>query len=437
VDQGQQAYTSRLTTILTMIGVAVGLGNVWRFPYMMGSYGGSAFLVVYLIFTVAFAIPALMAEIALGRETEGGTVVAFVKSFGKKWGAVVGFALMATVLIATSYYAVVISNVVYTAGYSIFSGFKGDHITTHQEGLANGWLQYGIAILLLVAALFVVHKGLRKGIEWLSKLFVPFFLLVIIYLIYYVFTLPGSSEKLMEFLQPDLGALTMQQTFAALGQSFYSVGLGGTFIVVYGRYLKKNESIPKIAAYTCLGDVGASLLVSLFLVPAILVFGLDMSSGPGLIFSTLPQLFAQMPGGQFIGSLFMIALSFVAFLSMVAGYEVFTSSVDKEVFPQIDRKKIILAVGIIQLILIAPTTFYPSLIGTLDMIFGSGMQVLGSILSIIGLVWGLGKVTAIRQIFTNSPDTKVAVYSMTWLKWVMPIVLLTVLIGYVYGIALG
>jgi len=420
-----------------MIGVAVGLGNVWRFPYMMGSYGGSAFLVVYLIFTVAFAIPALMAEIALGRETEGGTVVAFVKSFGKKWGGIIGFALMATVLIATSYYAVVISNVVYTAGYVISAGFKGDHIAKHQEGLANGVLQYGIAALLLVTALFVVHKGLKKGIEWLSKLFVPFFLIVIIYLIYYVFSLPGSWEQLRLFLNPDLGALTMQQTFAALGQSFYSVGLGGTFIVVYGRYLKKNESIPKIAAFTCLGDVGASLLVSLFLVPAILVFGLDMSSGPGLIFSTLPKLFAQMPGGQLVGSLFMLALSFVAFLSMVAGYEVFTSSVDKEVFPKIGRTKIIFAVGISQLILIAPTTFYPSLIGVLDMIFGSGMQVLGSILSIIGLVWGLGRVTAIRQIFTNSTDSKIASYSMTWLKWVMPIVLLTVLIGFIYGVAIG
>jgi len=378
-----------------------------------------------------------MAEIALGRETEGGTVIAFVKSFGKKWGGVVGFALMCTILIATSYYAVIISNVVYTAGYAISSGFKGDHIANHQSGLANGGLQYGIAISLLFTALFVVHKGLKKGIEWLSKLFVPFFLLVIIYLIYYVFTLPGSWEKLMVFLKPDLGAMTMQQTFAALGQSFYSVGLGGTFIVVYGRYLKKNESIPKIAAYTCLGDVGASLLVSLFLVPAILVFGLDMSSGPGLIFSTLPQLFGQMPGGQFVGSLFMIALSFVAFLSMVAGYEVFTSSVSTEVLPKMGRKKIILTVGVIQMVLIAPTTFYPSLIGVLDMIFGSGMQVLGSILSVIGLVWGLGRVTAIRQIFTHSPDSKVAAYSMTWLKWVMPIVLLTVLVGYIYGVVVG
>jgi len=141
-----------------------------------------------------------------------------------------------------------------------------------------------------------------------------------------------------------------------------------------------------------------------------------------------------MPGGQFVGSLFMVALSFVAFLSMVAGYEVFTSSVDNEVFPKIGRKKIILAVGVVQLILIAPTTFYPALIGILDMIFGSGMQVLGSILSIIGLVWGLGKLTAIRQIFTNSADSKAAALSITWLKWVMPIVLILVLAGYVYGI---
>ncbi len=416
-----------------MIGVAVGLGNVWRFPYMMGSYGGSAFLVVYLFFTIAFAIPALMAEIALGRETEGGTLVAFTKSLGRRWGKIIGYALVITVLVATSYYAVVVSNVVYTGFFSIFNGFNPSNLELHQQGLSNGIVQYTIGVVLISAALFVVFKGLRKGIEVLSKIFIPFFVIAIVYLIFFVFSIEGATEKLFNFLQPDLAALTSEQVFAALGQAFFSVGLGGTFIVVYGRYLKKEESIPRIAAFTGLGDVGASLLVSLFLVPAILVFGLDMTSGPGLIFTTLPNLFAQMPSGQFVGSIFLLALSFVAFLSLTAGYEVISGSINREIFPKIKRGNVIVAIGILQALLMLPSTIYPDLIGILDMVFGSGMQVLGSILSVIGLVWGLGKVTALRQIFGNS-DTAWNRFALAWLKWVMPIVLLSVLVGYIYGL---
>ena len=418
-----------------MVGVAVGLGNVWRFPYMMGSYGGSAFLVVYLFFTVAFAIPALMAEIAIGRETEGGTVVAFIKSFGKRWGRVVGYVLVTTVLIATSYYAVVVSNVVYTGFFSISEGFSPSNLNEHQNGLTNGAVQYALGFAMVGAALFVVHKGLKKGIEWLSKIFIPFFVLAIIYLIFFVFTIDGAWEELRVFLKPDLAALTSEQVFAALGQAFFSVGLGGTFIVVYGRYLKKEESIPRIAAFTGLGDVGASLLVSLFLVPAILVFGLDMTSGPGLIFTTLPNLFSQMPNGQFVGSVFLIALSFVAFLSLTAGYEVIAGSINREIFPQVSKGKVIIGVGILQVLLMIPSTVNSNLIGVLDMIFGSGMQVLGSILSIIGLVWGLGKVTALRQIF-GGKETAWTKFAITWLKWVMPVILLCVLIGYIYGLFL-
>ena len=249
-------FTSRLTTILTLIGVAVGLGNVWRFPYMMGSYGGSAFLAVYLVFTFMFAIPALMAEMAFGRASRGGTLIAFTNAFGGRWGRMIGYLLLIGVLIAGSYYAVVVANVFFTAGFSIFFGFEAGRSAGFNSYLANGWLQYALNLILIAGALFVVQRGLQRGIEWVSRAVVPFFLVTILGLIFYSLSLPGAVIRLMDFLRPDFGALTSTQLFAALGQSFFSVGLGGTFMLVYGSYIKENESIPKIAIFTCFGDVG-------------------------------------------------------------------------------------------------------------------------------------------------------------------------------------
>ncbi len=426
-------YTSRLTTILTLIGVAVGLGNVWRFPYMMGSYGGSAFLAVYLIFTILFAVPALMAEMAFGKATRGGTLVAFKTAFGETWGKIVGYLLLFGVLIAGSYYAVVVANVVFTAGFSIFNGFQTENLQNYNSLLGNGWLQYGINLLLISATLLVIHRGLQKGIEWVSKIAVPFFLITILGLIFYTLSLPGAIAHLQEFLKPNFSALTPTQLFAALGQSFFSVGLGGTFMLVYGSYIKDNESIPKIVVSTVFGDVAASLLASLFLVPTILVFGLDMASGPGLIFATLPKLFSQMPFGWLVGSLFLTALSAVAFLSLTAAYQVLIGSVDREVFPKIKRSRIILGLFVLQAILTLPSSLYPGLIGILDLVFGSGMGVFGSALAILGITWGLGKTKTLNQIFGDEDSSAFRNFTFLWIRWAVPALLLAVLSGYIYS----
>lgn len=431
MESKKPQYTSGLATILTMVGVAVGLGNVWRFPYMMGSYGGSAFLAIYLLFTILFAFPALMAEMALGRMSGKGTLDAFRNILGKSIGSLVGYLLLSVVTIAGSYYAVVVANVFFTTGYSVIRGFSPESTAHFQGLLSNSLIQYGLSIVMIISSLYVIHKGLVKGIEWLSKIIMPFFVLALLYMIFHALTLPGAIDKFIIFLKPDLNALNSTEVFAALGQAFFSVGLGGTFVLVYAGFMSEKESIPKMAFFTGLGDVGASLLVSLFLVPSILVFGLDMASGPGLIFNTFPQLFGTMPGGRWIGSLFLVALSLVAFLSLIAAYQVPFVSVRNEK-PHLSQKKILVVIGVIQASLALPSALHPNLIGVLDLIFGSGMQVLGSVLCILGLTWGVKKTTVLNGMF-SSPTKKITTSLLYfWIKWVIPIALVAVLLGYIY-----
>ena len=268
------SYSSSVGTILTMIGVAVGLGNVWRFPYMMGNYGGSAFVLIYLVFTLLLAFPALLTEMYLGKNNPSGTIGAYEFLYGSTLGRVLGYLFITVVTIAGSYYAVIVANVIFSAYFSITTGFSTEQNPNYQTLLGNGYLQYGITIALVSAALFVSYKGLKNGIEKISKVIMPFFCIAIIYMIIHAWQLPGAQEKVKAFIRPDFSAITSTEIFAALGQAFYSVGLGGTFVVVYASYIADRKDIPRIAILTCLGDLGASLLVSLFLVPTILVLGM-------------------------------------------------------------------------------------------------------------------------------------------------------------------
>ena len=421
-------YTSRLGAILTMVGVAVGLGNVWRFPYMMGSYGGSAFLLIYLVFTILFAFPALITEMSLGKANREGTISAYASIFRGKLGLGIGYLLVTVVTIAGSYYAVVVANVWYSAFYSLTEGFSLNTTDRYQEILGDGALQYSFTIFLVIAALLVVHLGLKKGIERISFVIMPFFVLCILYMIIHAWTMPGALEKVKEFLTLDFAAVGSAEVFAALGQAFFSVGLGGTFVVVYSGYISENSQIPKIAIFTCLGDLGSSVLVSLFLVPAILVLGLQMNAGPSLIFNTLPQLFASMPGGRLVGSLFLIALSLVAFLSLIAAFQVPLSSLK---IRNLSKTKLIVGFGILQIVLILPSAIYPQIIGTLDLVFGSGMQVFGSMMALIGVWWGVKNKEYLKMLFGASSGA-FARLSIFWLRWAIPATLLAVLIGYLY-----
>ena len=417
-------FSSKTASILTIIGVAVGLGNVWRFPYMMGQYGGSAFLFIYLLFIFLFGIPALTGEFALGRYTRSGPVGAFTKAFGPFFGKPFAWFIATTVFIANSYYLLIIANIAYLTYHSVFYGFEAP-FDKMNNGLNDHTLQYLIAVSLLLACLFVVYKGLRKGIERVSKAIVPFFGLAMIYLIFHSLSLPGAKQHLLEFLKPDFAALTPRNIFAAMGQAIFTLSLGGTFLIAYGSYIKEKASLTTLAISTGLGDTAAALLAALFIVPTILVYQLDMQEGHTLLFSTLPHVFSQMPGGRMVGTLFLLALVLVAFLSSLAVLQLYTRTLFDNT--GISFKQSLILVGLAEAILIIPSAFNPSIIGTMDLIFGSGMQMLGSCVAMLALCWGLGKGIALTQIFQTEQNRFQQLY-FYWLKWVIPTVLILTLL---------
>ena len=425
--KARELFSSRFATILTMVGVAVGLGNVWRFPYMMGQYGGSAFLVVYLVFVLVFAIPAVTAEWSLGRYTRHGPIGAMESAFGS-FGRWIGYLLVLTVLIANSYYVVIVGNVAFSAAFAVITGFTPATIPSYDAYLGNGALQAIIASLVIVAAIWVIHRGVANGIERISKLFVPLFGIMIITLIVMALRLPGATTALKDFLAPDFSQLTPTSLFAALGQAFFSLSLGGTFYLIYGSYLRDDEDIPGTALATGIGDAGAALLASLFIVPTVLALGLNMQAGPLLIFETLPRMFSEIPAGRFIGVAFLIGLWMMAFLSTVAAFQVIVAALTDTFNFTLLRAAII--VGSVEAVLMLPSALNPDIIGTLDLIFGSGMQMLGSGLVILALFWGCDRAVAATQIFGGKTDGLRRLY-LQWLRWIVPATLGVMLALYI------
>ena len=432
MQQNREKFSSRFVTIIVMVGAAVGLGNVWRFPYMMGANGGGTFLLFYIFFTALIAIPAMTGELTLGRKTRSGSIEAFETAMGSVFGRYIGWVMVMCYLISSSAYLVVIGNLLFASIFAVSSGFDANSTPQYEADLADGWLQYMFAIVILLGTLFVVYLGVVKGIERASKVIVPLFSMVLIYLVARTFLLEGATDYMLDFLTPDWSKVNNDLVFAALGQAFFSLGLGGTIMVIYGSYMSKDEIIINTAASTALFDGGAALLATLFIVPTVLIFGLNMSQGPTLLFHTMPQAFAAMPGGHFIGAVFLIALCLVAFLSIVATFEAVVGSISERLQGTNRRKKVILALLLIEIPLIIPSAHDPDFIAKIDLYFGSGMQILGSGLAVLAITRFLTKFEFLQQVF-GSVSRVSHEYFYLWIRTAVPITIFIVLSMYVWS----
>lgn len=434
-EAGSPQFTNLLSTVMTLAGVAIGLGNVWRFPYMMGAYGGSAFLLLYLVFMLIVAVPALTAELALARAHRGATITVLRKSFG--WpGRLAGYVLVGGIVMAASYYILIVGNVFYSAYVSIAQGFATERLSDYADALQAPVPAWLIAIAVAWAAIFVIDRGLINGIERVSNLFVPFFFLICMYLIYAAMSQPGAVAAVGEFLKPDFSRIGVREVFAALGQCYFSAGLGAAYVMVYGKFLRDDTRLQSAAAGTAISDTAASLLASLFIVPTVLVFSMEMSSGPGLLFGTMPQLFAVMEGGRIFGSLLLVGLCLVAFLSVIASFQVINVSLMEEpIGERIGKRRLLVGSGVMISALIGLPSFRPDLIGPMDLVFGSGFTIFGGLLAIVAVVWRLDRAEAFRQFSWGATPTFSQNLLFMWLRFGIPTLLLAVLGAAIYDAA--
>jgi len=429
----RERFGSRAGAVLAMVGVAVGLGNVWRFPYLVGRSGGAAFVLFYVLLVLGIGVPALAAEWALGRQTRRGTVGAFALG-GLPFGRQTGWFFFAVVTAANAYYTAVIGWVLYHAigslAHAVGMAWDSAAILPPAHGFApRSWLrQLGATGVVVGAAAWVLRAGVRGGIERASRYLTPALFLCLVAVIARSLTLPGSWDGvrwLLLTIEP--GALTPGVMLTALGQVVFSLALGGTFMVVYGSYLSDDEPLLSSAAWTALGDTAAGLLAGLAIFPAVFALGLEPASGPGLLFATLPRVFDAIPLGGLVGFLFFGSLVGVAFLSSVAAFEVLVAGLTDNT--ALTRGQ---AIGIMcgaVLLLSLPPTVNLRIFVPWDLTFGSGMQTLGALLAAITVGWCLARANALRQLGS--------IWIYRWVRYVIPAAILLVGVWWVIRDLLG
>lgn len=413
-----------------MIGVAVGLGNVWRFPYMVGQFGGAPFVAFYVLAVVAIGVPALMAEWTLGRTTQRGPVGAF-QAAGIPFGGAIGWVFFLGVTAATGYYSNALGWVLYHALAGVLGGFgieiDPSAIIPPNEGFSRTsfLLQIACTTTVLLSCAAVLRKGLRAGIEKASRFIVPALLIGLLVLIARSLTLPGASEGLRWYLgQFEPSALTPGVMLAALGQAIFSLSLGGTFMVVYGSYLNPGDPLRKNAVLTATGDVSAGLLAGLVIFPAVFALGLEPSSGPALLFSTLPQVFGQIPAGAVFGTLFFLALFGAAYLSDVAALEVLVAGVTDNT--NIERSRAVWLTAGMVLLFSLPPMINMRVFTPWDLTFGSGFQTVGALLSVIAVGWCLDRSEVLKQLVAGEDEARPPIWLYYWMRFVIPGAILAV-----------
>lgn len=329
----QEQWTSKLGFILATAGSAIGLGAIWKFPYMAGISGGGAFLFIFLIFTIFIGMPILLAEFIIGRGAQKDAVSAYRHFKPRSNWHVIGMLGMVTCFLLLSFYSVLGGWILLYLGQTLtgsLSGLlEGDYEVVFEQLIANPFYAITSQLLFMIITIFVVAKGVQKGIERASKIMMPALFIAFIVLIIRSLTLDEIGEGLRFFLYPDFSHLNSETILFALGQSFFSISVGVSVMVTYSSYLSKREDLPKSALTIVLMNVFISILAGLAIFPAVFAFGFEPEAGPGLLFVVLPAVFDQMPFGAVFLFIFLLLFLFATFTSAFSMLEIIVAAVTK------------------------------------------------------------------------------------------------------------
>ncbi len=330
----RDSFASKFGVIAAAAGSAVGLGNIWRFPYITGENGGGAFILIYLFFVVVIGIPAMMAELIIGHRAKRNAIGSFrVLKPHSPW-ILVGYVGVITGFLILAFYSTIAGWTLHYTYLAIIDTFSNKT----PEQLANIFEKFHTSALLpvfwqVVFMIFtagIVIAGVSKGIEKYTKILMPLLFVILIILDIRAVTLPGANAGLEFLFKPDFSKVTSATVLEALGQAFFSLSLGMGVLITYGSYIEKDNKLLNVASEVALFDTLVAIMAGIAIFPAVFAFHLAPQEGPGLVFKTLPAIFQQMPAGYFFAILFFLLLFVAALTSSISLLEVVVAAMTEE-----------------------------------------------------------------------------------------------------------
>ncbi len=440
MKEQRSSFTGKIGFVLAAAGSAVGLGNIWRFPYLAAKYGGGIFLLVYLILSVTLGFVLLCAEIALGRKTGQSPINAF-KSLDKRF-TFVGWLAAIIPAIILPYYSVIGGWVakylaVFASGgmqAAAADGFFDAFIASPVEPL--GWF-----LLFIGFTALIVLFGVEKGVEKVSKFLMPVLIALTIFIAVYTMFMPGAVQGVIYYLKPDFSHFSATTVLAAMGQLFYSMSIAMGIMITYGSYMKKDISIESSVKQIELFDTGIAFLAGLMIVPAVFTFSngdaAALNKGPGLMFVTLPKVFESMKGGAIIGAVFFLMVLLAALTSSISLMETVVSVLrDKLGW---GRKTSCLAVLVLSLLLGVPSSLGfglwsgfsiagLSILDMFDFLSNSVLMPITAILTCVFVGFVIGTKTLADEIALSGKFKRKKMFEVV-VKYVAPICILLILIS--------
>jgi NSS family neurotransmitter:Na+ symporter len=348
-DKKRDGFGSRFGALVALAGAAIGLGNLWRFPYLVGNNGGGAFILIYLGFVLLLLLPIMYAEFVIGRRSQSNVFGAIKKLAPKSWFLSIGVLSVAVTLTILSFYCVVggwtIEYIVQSFSKELFNQDNTSLNSTFSNFITSPVRPAIMHLIFLGLTALIVAGGIKEGIEKYAKFLTPLLFVIIVILLVRSVTLTGAEEGLKFLFYPDFSKLTASSFLDALGQGFFSLSLGMGCIITYSSYVNKKENIRNMSLTTVVADTSFAILAGIAIMPAVFAFGINPTSGPSLVFITLPQIFAQLPFGQMFSVLFFIVLFVAAITSSISMLEIIVAYLSEEL--KMTRKAAVIATSLV------------------------------------------------------------------------------------------
>ena len=439
----RESFRSSFGLIAATIGSAVGLGNIWRFPYITGMNGGGAFLIVYLICVAIIGIPVMIAEFIIGREGKKDAIGSYKALAPKGKWYISGVLGVLAAFFILSFYGVIAGWTLEYLVSSILNRFAGKSATEISDFftafITNPIQPIIWHILSMVITVVIVATGVAKGIEKYSKIMIPMLFLLVIILDIRAITLPDGQGGLSFLFKPDFSKLTGRAVLDALGHSFFSLSLGMGIMITYGSYINEKERLGDIALKVSIADTLVAVLAGIAIFPVVFAFGIAPNSGPGLVFITLPNIFGQMPGGYIFSIMFFALLALAALTSTISLLEVVVAYVIEKFNMERKKATIISAVAITIVGMIASLSNGPlsniqifgnNIFDFLDFLTANFFLTISALISSIFIGWSLDKKIVEDQL-SNKGTLQIKYWKLVsfLLKFISPVAILIVFLA--------